>query len=397
MLGEIGKDRGVNDQQHPVDPRPETQQAAPAEWGWVKPPQPLVTVETEPLAYHRLLRGIAKPSWWKPIVLLLLATAYFFTLSFAIGLIMSPIMLAFDPQFATELLEGSTEILDTQRPISIVFAMLSIIMMLPAVLLAMLTLGMRPVGRIWSVAGRIRWGILWRTLGVAVLSVIVMNVAGIGFEMLTNPAGSEAPPANETASFDVNAALLSALFILLLVPIQATAEEVVFRGLFMQVLGTWLKSPWFAILIPSVAFAFGHIYDVWGLLAVGFMGLVAAWLTWRTGGLEAAIAIHVVNNLFAFGVMTSGVSSQTAQTESAGGAGTLVGEIVGLALFAWLTLKIWRRGGHGRERIDLLVVPADSKLARGRTVVSTQEPQLAPAAEAPAAPASQETEGDQRG
>lgn len=339
----------------PVAPQAQT---VPPEWGWVKPAVPMQTVETEPLEYHRLLRGTANYRWWKPLLLLLISGVYFGVLTVVVTLIFIPIMMAWDPGYVTGIAEGTVEILDTQRPVSILLAMVSIIIMIPSVLLGMLTMGMKPTGRVWSVAGRMRWGLLLRQLGVAAVAVIAMNAVGIGVGIAVDPTSlSEAAP-EQSSDFDTGAALLSLLFIVLLVPLQSTAEEVVYRGLFMQVLGSWLRRPWFVILIPSIGFALSHIYDIWGLAAVGLMGMVAAWLTWKTGGLEAAIALHIVNNLIAFGFMTAGVGGETAQTSDAGGPEGVIGEVVGLALFAWLALKVFRRGGHGRERIDLIQVQA---------------------------------------
>lgn len=345
-----------------VPEQPAPQQSAPQQWAWAAPAPVMQTVETEPLEYHRLLRGVANYRWWKPLLLLLLAGVYFgvFTVILAVGFV--PLMMAGDPEYLNDLASGSTEIIDTQRPLSVLMSMLSIIVMLPAVILAMLTLGMRPVGRVWSVAARLRWGLLLRLLGAAVLALIAMTAVGmaaeIGLQAIVDPAALSEPPAEADRAFDVNAALISLVLVIVLVPVQAATEEVVFRGLFMQVLGAWLRNPWFAILIPSVAFAMAHIYDFWGLAAVGLMGVVAAWLTWRTGGLEAAIAIHIVNNLVGFGFMVTGFGGETAQTADGGSAGGLLGEIVGLGVFVWLALKIFRKGGHGRSRIDLVQVQA---------------------------------------
>jgi hypothetical protein len=88
--------------------------------------------------------------------------------------------------------------------------------------------------------------------------------------------------------------------VLLLVPVQAAAEEYIFRGYLMQSIGRWLRHPAFAILLPVPLFVLGHGYDLLGQIGVGLFAVAAGWLTWRTGGLEAAIALHVVNNLSAF-------------------------------------------------------------------------------------------------
>ena len=101
-------------------------------------------------------------------------------------------------------------------------------------------------------------------------------------------------------------------------PFQAAAEEYVFRGILMQTLGAWVRWAPLAIVLPTVLFAFGHIYDVWGLLDVAAFGLAAAWITWRTGGLEAGIVMHTVNNVVLFLLLASGVLGGTAVTSDGG-------------------------------------------------------------------------------
>lgn len=335
----------------------------PPQWAWVQPQQVLVPVETEPLEYHRLYRGAPKYRWWKALLVLVLAASYYFAMNITLSLLFLPLIFIFDPDYAQgAFLLQDQAVLDTQHPWSLVLSMTLIILMIPAVILAMLSLGIRPTGRVWSVAGRIRWGLLGRTFGAALVGVIVMNGVGILADMVIDGmAGATSAEVPEVpADFDVNAAIISMVLVVVLVPFQATAEEVMFRGLALQVLGSWMKSPWLAIGLSTVAFAAMHIYDIWGLIAVGLMGLVAGWLTWKTGGLEAAIAIHVLNNLFAFAVMASGVSGETAQVESGSGIEGVIGEIAGLAVFAWLTIRIFRKHGYGRERIDIVMKPVPS-------------------------------------
>lgn len=363
----------------------------PQAWAWAKPAQVTVPrlVETEPLEYHRLYRGAAKFQWWKPLVLVLLAGVFYLAFSVAISFALMPLLMSFDPDFLMQSASGEV-VLDTQRPLSVLYSLLAISSMLPAVILAMLCMGIRPTGRIWSVAGRIRWGLLGRTTLFAIAGVATMNIVGIAATYALDPGSFVGTGEDLLPDFSLNAALLSGIFILLLVPIQATAEEVVFRGVGMQVFGSWVKSPWLAVLVPSVLFAMAHIYDIWGMLAVGLMGLVAAWLAWRTGGLEAAIAIHVVNNLVAFGFMASGTTGETAQVAEGGSLGAVIGEIAGLGLFAWLVVRSFNKHGYGRERIDFVVrevpvaasvyepAPADAPLSPG--VAPTPAPAPAPAA-----------------
>lgn len=344
-----------------VGPEAAPPAGVPQEWAWAKPQQPLVPQQTEPLEYHRLYRGIAKYRWWKPLVVLVLAASIFFAINLTYTLVLMPILAIFDPDYLNDALINQTApMLDTQHPLSLVLNLGAIIAMIPAVLLAMLALGIRPVGRVWSVAGRIRWGLLGRSLGAAVVGLIVMNVVGVGVEtMLSGLGDGDAPLTSELpADFNVTAAVISMVLVVLLMPLQATAEEVVFRGLLLQVLGSWMRSPWLAVGLSSMLFASMHIYDIWGLLVVGIMGLFAAWLTWKTGGLEAAIAIHVLNNLVAFSFMASGITGETGQVEGGGGLGSVIGEVIGLSVFALLVVRSFKKHGYGRERIDTLMVPA---------------------------------------
>lgn len=366
-------------------PHPAQAQPAPQPWPWVNRRR-WKTVETEELEYHRLFRGVTGYRWWKPIVVLVLAALYYFTLSLAFAFVIGPILLltpgvsTADPNSIMEAFERLL-VLDTQEPLSLLFGLGSIILMIPSVWFAMWCVGIRPRGRAWSVALRLRWGLVWKTAALAVGCLLVTNILSIGVQMIFFDSPDEM--AAEIPEIDLAPALWSLLIVVLLVPFQAAAEELVFRGLFMQVIGSWLRSPWLAILLPTVAFALAHIYDVWGMLSVGVMGIVAAWLTWRTGGLEAAIAIHVVNNLIAFGIMTTGLSGSTAQEAETGGSWvSILVQGAGLLLFLVLAVWVFRRGGYGRTRIDLVRVPMTEEEA---LAASRAEAEAAAAAAQPVA------------
>lgn len=329
-------------------------------YAWQMVQVPVQMRETEPLEYHRLLRGIKNYRWWKPLVMILIAGAYYLTLSFIVGIIAVVVLTTTNPEVIEnpDIAFETLASLDTQNPISIAIGLISIIVMIPALWLAQLSIGIRPWGRGWSVALRIRWGLLFRSVGWALLALIVMNLVGIGLGMLFSNGSDEAISMPE--NFDLNAAIISFVLVLLLVPFQAAAEEYVFRGGLMQVLGAWIKSPIIAILLTSVLFAVAHIYDIWGMLSVGVMGVVAAYLTWRTGGLEAAIAVHTLNNYIAFGFMASGITGETSQTVEGAGPGDVISSLLGLGFFVLVIELMFRRGQRqgrwARTRIDLVPV-----------------------------------------
>ena len=90
--------------------------------------------------------------------------------------------------------------------------------------------------------------------------------------------------------------------ILLTTPLQAAAEEVGFRGYITQAVSSWFARPVVGILVggavSAVCFALAHgVQDPWLFADRLCFGVVASWLAWRTGGLEASVALHTANNL----------------------------------------------------------------------------------------------------
>ena len=89
---------------------------------------------------------------------------------------------------------------------------------------------------------------------------------------------------------------------LLTTPLQAAGEEYAFRGYLLQAIGALTRRAWIALVLTSLLFAMAHGLQNFPLFFDRFMfGLIAGWLVIRTGGLEAGIALHVLNNLLAFG------------------------------------------------------------------------------------------------
>ena len=335
----------------------------PVNYPWQQPQTVVQIRETEPLEFHRLLHGTKNYRWWKPLVMILIAAAYYLTMSMIVGLVASMLIVLMNPQAITDpmVIADALISLDTQKPMSIAIGLISVIIMIPALWLAQLSMGMRPWGRGWSVALRIRWDLLFRSAGWAVVALAVMNGIGIAIGFIGSSGTSEVPEtAGVPADFNVTAAIISMVLVLILVPFQAAAEEYVFRGGFMQVLGAWIKNPIIAIVLTSVLFAVAHIYDIWGMLAVGLMGAAAAYLAWRTGGLEAAIALHTLNNYIAFGFMASGITGETSQTVDGAGPSEVIGSFIGLGLFVLLIERMFRKGElagrWAKTRIDAVPV-----------------------------------------
>ncbi|TMR08113.1 CPBP family intramembrane metalloprotease, partial [Nonomuraea turkmeniaca] len=106
------------------------------------------------------------------------------------------------------------------------------------------------------------------------------------------------------------------IVIVLLVPFQSAAEEYVFRGWLLQAVGAHVRNPVWGIVIGAALFASVHGYSWMGLADVFVFGAVMGWLAVRTGGLEAAIGLHVMNNMLAFGMSAAAGDLEDALIQS---------------------------------------------------------------------------------
>lgn len=239
-----------------------------------------------PFDYHRQALRVERPRWWRPLAVLALAAVLYVVAALLMMVPLAVLSMAVpgledwpDRAFASA---------DTSDPLVAAFMLLAIAAFLPAALLAVRLVGGRRAGTLSSVEGRIRGGLLARCLGLAILLTLFAMLTFLAIE----GGWKDVAITDRTLPFVALA--------LLVVPLQAAAEEYVFRGLAMQTIGAWLRHPVFAIVLPIPLFTFGHEYDVLGLVDVTAFALAAGWLTWRTGGLEAAIGIHVANNAVLF-------------------------------------------------------------------------------------------------
>ena len=173
--------------------------------------------------------------------------------------------------------------------------MLSIALVLPVVLATAWLVQRRPPGGLSSVAGRLRWGWLLICLGVAFVALVLGQLAMVATYAVT---GEDLGDLFGWVGWE--RFLPGLVVILLLVPFQAAAEEYAFRGWVIQAFGAYFRTPWPGILLGAAGFTSLHAYTDWGIADVFAFGVLAGWLAVRTGGLEAPIALHAVNNVVSF-------------------------------------------------------------------------------------------------
>ena len=308
---------------------------------------PALPPHSEEVAYHRLARLRPRYRWWRMLLTGLVGVAFYIAI---LLLVIVPLVIVtmLVPGWAAEFqtLLTTAQYFDLDRPWLLVALVLPLILMIPALLLASRIVEGRGVGLLSSVTGRLRMAWLGKSL------LLALGVFVVYFAVLLGWSAASGDPVSP--DFSHPGLWVMVLLVLLLIPFQAAAEEYVFRGYLMQLVGGWLRHPAFAILLPVPLFVLGHGYDVWGAASVGVFAVVAAWLTWRTGGLEAAISLHIVNNVLIF--LLGSVSLVDANATS-GAPIDLLASTLAMVVYALIADRWARRLGIARTARVTLPAP----------------------------------------
>lgn len=98
----------------------------------------------------------------------------------------------------------------------------------------------------------------------------------------------------------------------LLIPIQTTCEELVFRGYLMQGFGNLSMNKWFPLLMTSVIFGSMHIFNpevekMGYIILIYYIGtgLMLGIMTLMDEGMELSLGFHAANNLIGALLVTS--------------------------------------------------------------------------------------------
>lgn len=288
--------------------------------------------------YHQLQRR-GRPGVWRPVVGVLLLLFGLFVLA-PFG--------AFAPVIAWLVATGqpvgagleSVVDLDDVTPLGLAYVNIVLASAIPIAILINLALhGLGP-GWLMSVARRIRWRFLMACLGLSVVALVATVIVS---SVLPQAGGGEL----STAANDFTSTTRDFLLVvLLLTPLQAAGEEFAFRGYLMQAFGGIFPSRVVAVVLSSLLFALAHGIgqDLPIFVDRLAFGLVAGTLVLLTGGLEAGIAMHVLNNFLAFGLALAFTDMSSALNPTGGTwwslPGTLTQSLVYLGLATWLARRM---------------------------------------------------------
>ena len=256
------------------------------------------TPRAEGLPYHLILRSGRPGAWWRSLVgIVVLPISMFVLMPF---LVLVPFMagLAVAGQ---DVMASTEQLVDLTDPTPLGLAYINIVLAsaIPVTWVVIRYLhGLRPR---WlsSILPRLRWRYLLVCFGLSFVALLAtLAVAAV---LPSQGAGTEMSGELNDFTTTTRDFLLVVLF---LTPLQAAGEEYAFRGYLAQAFGGIFRNPIAAVVGPSLLFALAHglgqsapiFFDRFAF------GIVAGTLVILTGGLEAGIAMHVLNNWLAFGL-----------------------------------------------------------------------------------------------
>jgi membrane protease YdiL (CAAX protease family) len=308
------------------------------------------------LQYHQLHRA-GLGGWWRPVVgIILLAVMMVLVVPF---LLQVALVLALVVSGESHPLTESLRLIDISdpTPVGLAYINLALAALIPATWFVTRTIhGLKPRW-LTSVLPRMRWRFFAACLGLSFVALFATLVVSA---VLPTTAAAGADTSMTPNAFD-DTAKQFALVVLFLTPLQAAGEEYAFRGYLTQAFGG-LFPTWVAVAGPALLFAVAHgaqsapvFFD-----RLAF-GLVAGILVVRTGGLEAGIAMHVLNNWLAFSLALAFGDMGEALTPTGGSWWSIPVTLTQSLVFLGLTLLVARRMGLSRT-----ADPAVLAASRGR-------------------------------
>jgi membrane protease YdiL (CAAX protease family) len=315
-----------------------------------------------PREYPQALRG-PWHRWWRPLLGLGALVAALVVLFGAMLLYLFVFIVG---QAAGVQLLDPTSVTDAwfASPAGLLVTNLGLALGIPLALVATWAQAKR-AGLVSSVVARVRWRLLLGGLGLALLVLVPLT---LGSDLVLTELDLQADDGSGSGDDEgwwpltpASAWMALTVVVLLTTPLQAAGEEYFFRGWLSQWIGSWLRWRWLAVVVPAVVtaflFALAHgTQSPWLFADRLVFGLIASLLVWRTGGLELAVALHVANNLLAFGLAIAydGLADSLLITEVAPVEGAIS---IGVTIVTTAVLLWWAR----RRRPTLVVtdpVPA---------------------------------------
>lgn len=225
-----------------------------------------------------------------------------------------------------------------------IFTNFTIYLMMAGLVIATKFIHYRTFTSLITTKRKIQWSRFW--IGFLVYGGLIAAGSVIDYSI---------SPETYSFSFDASKFWIALPFILIMTPLQAAAEELVFRGYVIQSFGLKIKNGMLLSVISGFMFTLPHLMNpevtassktgvistICMILNYFFVGMIFAMITIKTNSLEAAIGAHAVNNLIGFLIVSypdNVLSTNTIfYTSTFSATGSLISVIITGILFYFIT------------------------------------------------------------
>ena len=148
--------------------------------------------------------------------------------------------------------------------------------------------------KIINTVSGLRWKLLFKGLILWALILFILSLPDLIFN-----------PGSYQITYNSGSFLILLIICLLVFPIQASFEEILFRGYLMQGFSLVSKKPWVPLLITSILFGCVHIFngtnlytDLSIVASTFIIGMMLGVIALGDNGIETAMGVHIANNLY---------------------------------------------------------------------------------------------------
>jgi uncharacterized protein len=135
---------------------------------------------------------------------------------------------------------------------------------------------------------KVNWGKIVKGAGIWLVILLLFDI----ISYIIHPQGL-------SISFNPQKFILLIIVALLAVPIQASFEEVFFRGYLLQGTSLLFKKPVWALILTSIFFASMHFtYGSLFVLNMFIIGITLGIIALVDNGIEIAVGVHIINNIY---------------------------------------------------------------------------------------------------
>ncbi|WP_020395893.1 CPBP family intramembrane glutamic endopeptidase [Thiolinea disciformis] len=244
---------------------------------------------------HLELAKLGKNDWWR-YVLGILIIGVMWQVVGGIPVIALAIHLMADNDPNTNFIEATARFEGISPLVSYIAISCMFIGMLGGIYLVVKFLHCRQFVTLITASKRINWRRYFQGLGVYFALMLIMSIGSYLFN-----------PTDFKFNLNLSAFLMFLPFVLVLTPLQASVEELLFRGYLLQGVGVLIKNKLIVAIASGILFMALHLKNpevkinfILMPLTYFTMGFIFALITLRDNGLELAMGAHSANNLFLF-------------------------------------------------------------------------------------------------